>query len=744
MQQSEIPVVGMTCANCAKSIETSVSKLNGVHSATVQFATKKLMVDFDPQEIALERIVDTVTGLGYEVPAKTTDESEEDRLRQKRFRSQLILLVIGIVFTIPLFMVSMARDFTLLGPWADAAWVNWLFCALATPVQFLVGRPYYVAAYRSLRQGSTGMDVLVAMGSTAAYLYSWWVLIALTQGSHAYGHHVYFETSATILTLILLGRIVESKAQARTSTAIKKLLGFQVRKARVRQGLLEKEIPIEEVKVGDRIVVRPGEQIPVDGVVHSGDSAVDESMITGESLPVQKTKGVHVIGATINREGLLVIEAKRIGKDSMLAQIIQQVQRAQSTKAPIQELADQISNVFVPIVLAVSLIAFVVWFFWVGDSTQAVLRAIAVLIISCPCAMGLATPLAVVVGMGRGAERGILFKTSTSLQKMGAIQKIFFDKTGTVTQGKLSIANRMLSEGTEEAWMWRVASTIASGSEHPIAKAILEREPIDARMGLRPQSFQAIPGKGMQGTFDNQTISVGNWKWIAEKAKMPEALVQRATEWEASAQTVIAVLQENQVLGIIAIADTLKADARDAVIRLHQLNVETAMITGDNATTAKVVAGRVGIEEVYAESLPAEKQAILSRAQQQGIRVAMVGDGINDAPALALADVGIAMGTGTDIAMESADVTLLRGDLPSVSEAILLSRATVRIIRQNLFWAFAYNALLIPIAAGILAGIPMLPVFLRELHPIMAAFAMVFSDLIIVLNALRLKTVSLR
>ncbi len=742
-ERLELPIAGMTCANCAKAVERSLGAKTGVFSATVNFPASRVYIEYDAKKIDRPEMIRTIQESGYEVIEPRSDGIDAMELaRITKEKKQWWLLKIGIVFTVPLFVLSMGRDFGWMGQWAHADWVNYLFCALATPVQCLLGWDYYLRAYRSILKRSTGMDVLVAIGSTTAYLYSIAVMLGpLFQAD--WGHHVYFETSASILTLILVGGIVESRAQSKTNSAIKKLLGIQVKTARVRRGLLEQEIPLEQVQVGDRLVVKPGERIPVDGVVVTGQSAVDESMITGESMPIEKSKGMSLVGSTINQDGLLIMEARKVGKDTMLAQIIRQVEHAQSTKAPIQRMADQISNVFVPIVLVVAIASFAYWWLMAGDFTQAMLRMIAVLMISCPCAMGLATPLAIMVGMGRGAERGILFKSSDSLQRAGSITDIFFDKTGTLSLGKLQATEVIAAESQRSSDVLRAAAMVAKGSEHPIARAIVERATAEGLDLPLSDDFRSHAGQGMEGRWEHRTVRVGNQKWISQFAELDNGLLQAAERVAALSKSAVWIAIDQHSVGLVAVADQVKPTAKDAMDTLHRMSLEVSMITGDHATTAAAIGEEVGIKKVHAGALPNDKLRLIQQAQGKRRCVAMVGDGINDAPALAQADVGIAMGTGTDIAMESADVTLLRGDLRSVPEAILLSKATVRNIRQNLFWAFGYNVLLIPVAAGVLAGFPFLPVYLRELHPIAAALAMVLSDLVIVLNALRLRAIPL-
>ena len=742
----ELPITGMTCVGCAKSIERSLNLQKGVVSSAVNFTQSQVVVSVDPSQVDREQVIQTIRDLGFEIVEANAGESLVDTTaaaHQLANDRQWRRLIVGLVLTIPLFLFSMGRDFGVLGHWSHASWCNWLMFLLATPVQFFVGWDYYVSSYKSIKRRMANMDVLVSLGSTVAYVYSLVVTIALTFHSTAWGEHVYFETSATIVTLILLGRMVETRANARTGAAIKKLLGMQSKTARIRRGDQEIDIPIGQVKVGDHVIVRPGEKIPVDGLVLDGRSAVDESLITGESFPVEKSAGMKVVGATINREGLLTIKATCLGSESTLAQIVKQVEHAQSTKAPIQQLADKIASVFVPIVIGVAILAFCGWYFFVGDFTQALLRMISVLIISCPCAMGLATPLAVMVGMGRGAEHGILFKSSEALQRMCDVTDVILDKTGTISEGKLSVTDIVAGANGSEESVLGLAASMERGSEHPLATTIVAKA-VERQLVLQTcREFQSMPGQGVQGTIDGDSIRVGNLRWMAEQGIAIDAMQSRALELEKQAKTVVWIACGGKVVGLIAVADTIKSSSKSAVDRMKQMGLRVSMITGDNVHTANAIGRQVGIEEILAETLPHDKAARVQNLKSAGKVVAMVGDGINDAPALALADVGIAIGTGTDIAIESADVTLLRGDLNGVSQAMKLSAATMRNIKQNLFWAFAYNVLLIPVAAGVLAGFAFLPLMLRELHPIMAAFAMIASDLVIVANALRLQSIKL-
>lgn len=786
MQSIALTVTGMSCVGCAQSIEHALRSTPGVKDSDLSFPSGRLTITFDPQQTETKTILRQIQALGFEASlastdnrfgaakvsespsrsqatqgsaspsftlpvidgpkptGRSTDAATAQQIRQQR------LLILGVMLTLPLFLLSMGRDFGLWkaltgSPWAHQPWVGWLMLIMATPIQFVVGRQFYVGAFASLRRRYANMDVLVAISTSTAFFYSLAVLVAGVFGVTTWGDHVYFETSATIITLILVGRWFESRAKNRTGIAIENLLGMQVKKATVRRDDQEFLVDANQVVVGDVVVVRPGEKIPVDGEVIQGHSAVDESMLTGESLPVEKTLGDRVFGATINREGMLVARATKVGSDSTLAQIILQVEKAQSTKAPIQQLADQISGVFVPIVLTVAVAAFCVWFFVIGDATQAMLRMIAVLIISCPCAMGLATPLAVMVGMGRGAENGILFKSSESLQQVSRVTDVLLDKTGTISSGNLQVSNVVTASNhphvPSQNELLGIAAAVEQSSEHPVGQAVLREAQLRELSLPECRDFLATPGRGVAGFVGDVSVRIGTSDWIAESK--PPGLQDVAGDLQQQAKTVFWVEVDRQIAGLIAVSDTIKPDSKAAIDRLHQMGLRTAIITGDNPNTAAVIAKQVNIDHVIAGVLPADKADRVGQLQAAGRIVAMVGDGINDAPALAQADVGIAIGTGTDVAIESADITLLGGDLSSVSKAIRLSASTMRNIKQNLFWAFAYNILLIPVAAGVLAFVDSAPQFLKSLHPILAALAMVCSDIVIVANALRLRRVDL-
>lgn len=766
---AELALVGMTCANCANTIERRLQKTEGVLEASVNFASEKALVTYATGAATRADLVAAVRKAGYDVVEASGAEELEDAeaaAREAEVRHQQRRFLIGVIFSLPLFLLSMSRDFGLLGEWAHANWVNWLFLALATPVQFYVGWDYYVGAYKSLRNGSANMDVLVAMGSSVAYFYSVAVLIALTLGSMALGMHVYFETSAVIITLIVLGKLLEARAKGQTSAAIKKLIGLQAKTARVVRGGKEVDVPIAEVVRGDVVLVRPGEKIPVDGVVVEGRSAVDESMITGESLPVAKQPGDEVIGATINKQGLLKFEATKVGKETALAQIIKLVEQAQGSKAPIQRVVDRVAAYFVPFVIGAALLTFVIWWLATGDFVAALIRLTAVLVIACPCAMGLATPTSIMVGVGKGAENGILFKNSAALEQAHKLNAIVLDKTGTITRGEPSVTDVVVAEtqalrgrqpavagpgGAGDAVgaplrgdeLLRLAASAERGSEHPLGEAIVRAAQERELVLSEPAAFEGIAGHGIAAVVDGRDVLLGNLRLMQQRDIELNGLEARAEALQRQAKTAMWLSIDGQASAVIGVADTIKEGSQTAVKALHDLGLTVVMMTGDNVATAQAIAADVGIDRVFAEVLPGDKADYVKQLQEEGYVVGMVGDGINDAPALAQADIGMAIGTGTDVAMETADVTLMRGDLRAVPQAIKLSKATMRNIRENLIWAFGYNTALIPIAAGILAPFAWAPDFLRQLHPILAAGAMAFSSISVVTNSLRLRRVKL-
>ena len=738
----ELPITGMTCANCAATVERTLNrKVPGVVQANVNFASERATVEYVPGAASVADMIRAVEAAGYGVVQAAAQDQLEDveaQARQAEIADQTRKFWVGVIFALPLFLTSMARDFGLLGAWSHAAWVNWLFLALATPVQFYTGWDYYVGSYHALRNRTANMDVLVAMGSTVAYLYSLVVLFF-----PAAGQHVYFETSAVIITLIKLGKLLEARAKGQTGEAIRRLMGLRPKTARVVRDGVEIDVPIESVRVGDLVVVRPGERIPVDGIVVDGRSAVDESMLTGEPLPVDKGTGDEVIGATINKQGLLKFEATRVGAETALAQIIRLVQEAQGSKAPIQRLADRVAAVFVPAVILIALGTFAVWWVAGGDLTAAMIRLVAVLVIACPCALGLATPTAIMVGTGKGAELGVLFKNSEALETAHRLQVVVLDKTGTITVGKPTVTDVVTAGSGAESkdLVLRLAASAERGSEHPLGQAIVAEAEARGVALADPQDFEAIPGKGVRALVEGHTVLVGKPGWIEQEGIALGDLAAEIERLQAEAKTAMVVAVDGEPAGVLSVADTLKEGSADAVAELHRLGLDVVMLTGDNRRTADAIAAQVGVDQVVAEVLPAEKAARIKELQVGNRMVGMVGDGINDAPALAQADVGIALGTGTDVAMETAGVTLMRGDLRTVPQALALSKATMRTIKQNLFWAFFYNVILIPVAAGALSLVPWAPAALRQLHPVLAAFAMAFSSVTVVSNSLRLRRV---
>ncbi len=757
----ELSLLGMTCANCASNIERALKRVDGVLSAVVNYASEKAAVSYVPGAVSRAELVAAVRKAGYDVVEAEGEEELEDAeaaAREAEIQHQKTRLIVGVIFSLPLFLFSMSRDFGLVGHWAHAAWVNWLFWVLATPVQFYVGWDYYVGAYKSLRNGSANMDVLVAMGSSVAYFYSIAVLLAQTfWNSTALGDHVYFETSAVIITLIVLGKLLEARAKGRTSEAIKQLMGLQARTARVVRNGQERDIPIAEVVKGDVVVVRPGEKIPVDGVVVDGRSSVDESMLTGESLPVSKEPGDELIGATINKQGLLKFEATKVGKETALAQIIKLVEQAQGSKAPIQRVVDRVAAYFVPFVIGVAALTFIVWLLSDAGFVAALIRLTAVLVIACPCAMGLATPTSIMVGMGKGAEKGILFKSSTALEQVQKLSAVVLDKTGTITRGEPTVTDVIVGEQlaliaepasasgavitdyqSTDYWL-QLAASAERGSEHPLGEAIV-RAAQEKGLNLdEPNNFTGIAGHGVAAEVNGRQVLLGNLRLMEREGVHLNGLEPRAQALQDEAKTAMWLAVDGQASAVIGVADTIKEGSKAAVAAMKARGLTVVMMTGDNQATANAIATEVGIDRVFAEVLPGDKANYVKQLQEEGYTVGMVGDGINDAPALAQADVGLAIGTGTDVAMETADVTLMRGDLRSVPQAIHLSRATMRNIRENLVWAFGYNVVLIPVAAGILAPFVWAPDFLKQLHPILAAGAMAFSSISVVTNALRLR-----
>ncbi|WP_144531913.1 heavy metal translocating P-type ATPase [Bacillus paranthracis] len=732
--KAEFTVSGMTCAACANRVEKRLNKLEGVNGATVNFALESATVDFNPDEINVNEMKSAITKLGYKLEVKSDEQDESTDHRLQEIERQKKKFIISFILSFPLLWAMVSHfSFTSFIYLPDMLMNPWVQLALATPVQFIIGGQFYVGAYKALRNKSANMDVLVALGTSAAYFYSVYLSVQ-SIGSSEHMTDLYFETSAVLITLIILGKLFEAKAKGRSSEAIKKLMGLQAKTATVVRDGTEMKILIEEVVAGDIVYVKPGEKIPVDGEIVEGKSAIDESMLTGESIPVDKTIGDVVIGSTMNKNGFLKVKATKVGRDTALAQIIKVVEEAQGSKAPIQRVADQISGIFVPVVVVIAIITFAVWMIFVtpGDFGGALEKMIAVLVIACPCALGLATPTSIMAGSGRSAEYGILFKGGEHLEATHRLDTVILDKTGTVTNGKPVLTDVIVADGFNEEEILRLVGAAEKNSEHPLAEAIVEgikEKKIDIPSS---ETFEAIPGFGIESVVEGKQLFIGTRRLMKKFNIDIEEVSKSMEELEREGKTAMLIAINKEYAGIVAVADTVKDTSKAAITRLKKMGLDVVMITGDNTQTAQAIAGQVGIEHVIAEVLPEGKAEEVKKLQAQGKKVAMVGDGINDAPALATADIGMAIGTGTDVAMEAADITLIRGDLNSIADAIFMSKMTIRNIKQNLFWALAYNGLGIPIAAfGFLA-------------PWVAGAAMAFSSVSVVLNALRLQRVKLK
>ncbi|MBM7649791.1 Cu+-exporting ATPase [Bacillus ectoiniformans] len=732
-EKAEFNIIGMTCAACSTRIEKGLNKLEGVSKASVNLALESATVEYNPSATSPAEIIKKVEKLGYKANLKGEQKEDSSDIKAKEIETQKGKFIFSLILSFPLLWAMVSHfSFTSFIYLPDMFMNPWVQFALATPVQFVVGKQFYVGAYKALRNKSANMDVLVALGTSAAYFYSLYLSIQ-SIGSQGHMVELYYETSAVLITLIILGKLFEVKAKGRSSEAIKKLMGLQAKTAIVERNGVEQEVPLEEVAAGDIVHVKPGEKIPVDGEIIEGRSAIDESMLTGESVPVDKTAGDLVIGATLNKNGFLKVKATKVGRDTALAQIIKVVEEAQGSKAPIQRLADQISGIFVPIVVGIAVITFLVWFFLVtpGDFAESLEKLIAVLVIACPCALGLATPTSIMAGSGRSAEFGILFKGGEHLERTHRVTTVLLDKTGTVTNGAPVLTDVLVEDDFSEEEFLQLAGTAEKQSEHPLAEAIvtgIKEKNIEL---FEAETFEAIPGYGIQAKVNGRVVLAGTRKLMKKHEINIDHALKVMEELEENGKTAMLVAIDGQYAGLIAVADTIKDTSKAAVKRLKEMGLEVVMITGDNKRTAEAIANEAGIDSVIAEVLPEGKAEEVKKLQEQGKVVAMVGDGINDAPALAMADIGMAIGTGTDVAMEAADITLIRGDLNSIADAISMSKKTIRNIKQNLFWAFAYNAMGIPIAA------------LGFLAPWLAGAAMAFSSVSVVLNALRLQRVKL-
>lgn len=720
----EVPIVtktllieGMTCAACSTRVDKVLNKIDGVIKANVNLSTNKAMIEFPSGLISDEELIKIVDKAGYKAEVEVErDLDREKLLREKEIKSLKTSFIISAALSLPLFSAMffhMAGIHTILSN-------GWFQLLLATPVQFIIGYRFYKGAYNALRGGGANMDVLISMGTSAAYFYS---IYNLLKGVDEY----YFESSAVIITLILLGKLFESIAKGKTSEAIKKLMGLQPKTAKVIRDNVEIDLPLEKLEIGDIIVVRPGEKVPVDGVIVDGNSSLDESMITGESIPIDKTVGDNVIGATINKFGAFKFKATKIGKDTVLSQIIKLVEDAQGSKAPVQRLADKISGVFVPIVVVIALVAFLVFNFIIKDFNAGLINAVAVLVIACPCALGLATPTAIMVGTGKAAENGILIKSGEHLERTHKMDTIIFDKTGTITKGEPEVTDILNFNDVSREDLLRIAASVEKASEHPLGQSIVKKGQEENIQLNDPESFMSISGKGLEAKFEGIEVLIGNRRLMAENSIDVKSKEQDMLRLEEEGKTAMLISLDGKLSGIIAVADQIKETSLKAIEQLKSMGLEVYMITGDNERTAKAIAKDIGITNVLADVLPENKAAKVEELKSQGKHVGMVGDGINDAPALAAADVGFAIGTGTDVAMEAADITLMRGDLNGVVTAIRLSHKTMKTIKQNLFWAFFYNTIGIPFAA------------LGFLNPMVAGAAMAFSSVSVVTNSLRLK-----
>jgi len=742
MKKEIISIGGMTCAACVSRVEKAIKSLAGVVNVSVNLATEKATVTYKENKITLSEIEKTIETIGYHVIKTNSDKViDEDKIRkEKEIKTLWIKFIIAAIFSLPLFYIAMAPMITFvklpfpnsLNPMHYPFIYALVELMLVIPV-IGVGYKFYTVGFKALIKKSPNMDSLIAIGTTSAFLYSLYNTILIAKGNTELVESLYYETAGVIITLILLGKTLESISKGKTSEAIKKLMGLAPKTAIIEKNGIEKEIPIAEVKKDDIVIVKPGTKIPVDGIILEGSTAIDESMLTGESMPIDKKVGDNVYAASLNTNGLIKFKATKVGSDTVLAQIIKLVEEAQGSKAPIAKMADIVSGYFVPIVCVIAVIAGVAWFLGTNDLEFALKIFISILVIACPCALGLATPTAIMVGTGKGAEFGILIKSGEALETAHKINTIVLDKTGTITEGKPSVTDIITIE-IDEKRLLQIAASVEKGSEHPLGQAIVKKAMEKNISLLKVNNFKALTGKGVEAKIDDIKVLIGNYQLMKESSIVLKPLEDNSNKLATDGKTPMFVAFDNKLVGIIAVADVVKKNSKKAIEKLHKMGIEVAMITGDNKKTADAIAKQVGIDRVLSEVLPQDKANEIKKLQAENKKVAMVGDGINDAPALAQADIGIAIGSGTDVAIESADIVLMRNDLIDVSIALELSKKTIRNIKQNLFWAFAYNVIGIPIAAGLL--------YLFKgplLNPIIAAMAMSLSSVSVLTNALRLK-----
>ncbi|ODM26619.1 copper-translocating P-type ATPase [Clostridium sp. Bc-iso-3] len=721
----ELKITGMSCAACSARIEKRLNKVDGVAKASVNLATERANIEYDMEKVKTADLIKTIDDLGYKAERiENVSQDREREQREKEIKRLRMELIASAILSSPLIAAMIFMLVNIDIPFLHNEYFQLI---ISTPVQFIIGFRFYKNAYHALKAKSANMDVLIAMGTSAAYFFSIYNAFFAHSMEMGMMKELYFEASSTIITLILLGKYLEAVAKGKTSEAIKKLMGLKAKTARVIRNGVEEDIPVEDVQVGDIIVVRPGEKIPVDGKIIEGDSSIDESMLTGESLPVEKKAGDFVTGATINKFGTFKFEATKVGKDTVLSQIIKMVEDAQGSKAPIQKIADQVSGVFVPAVIVIAIVTFAIWYLVTRELNLAIVSAVSVLVIACPCALGLATPTAIMVGTGKGAEKGILIKGGEYLELAYKLNSVVLDKTGTITKGQPEVTDIIPLGDMDELEIIRLSAIAEKASEHPLGVAIFEKGKSKFGIIPDPSRFQAIPGRGVAAVIEDKTIYIGTRKLMKEKGINIFRIESDIAKLEDEGKTAMLMAVNERVEAILAVADTVKENSKEAIEQLLKMGIDVYMITGDNARTAKAIAKQVGITNVLAEVLPENKAEEVEKLKKQGKIVAMVGDGINDAPALATADIGMAIGTGTDVAMEAADITLMRGDLRSIPTAIKLSKRTMRKIKQNLFWAFIYNIIGIPFAAfGLLS-------------PIIAGGAMAFSSVSVVTNSLSLK-----